>query len=93
MHPNFYCSPVNVFVLWLSGYEAWIRVNLKIPFVTCIFVVCSIISDSYARGCVFKYSNHIIFEKKIVTDFAYFSEKHLGKTQLSRLSNGYKFAK
>ena len=20
MHPNFYCSPVNVFVLWLSGY-------------------------------------------------------------------------
>ena len=21
MHPNFYCSPVNVFVLWLSGYD------------------------------------------------------------------------
>ena len=38
MHPNFYCSPVNVFVLWLSGYVASVTElsrERKIPIELC----------------------------------------------------------
>ena len=40
MHPNFYCSPVNVFVLWLSGYV--------------VVSYLSLIGHNNAKGCLLK---------------------------------------
>ena len=45
MHPNFYCSPVNVFVLWLSGYV------IHYKYFGFHFYICDALFFVYVRTC------------------------------------------
>ena len=54
--------------------EAWMRVNLMILSVTCVFVSLWYHLCLSGKGSGFEYSNHFYFWKRCVTEFSEFSE-------------------
>ena len=70
MHPNFYFSPVNVFVLWLSGYVMNVD-QFKDPF--CYLCLCGTMVLSLPLMQGLWVQDSLFFE---------FSESQLGKTPI-----------